>query len=204
MNLLRTKKQKERTGQSKKVFLSACIFHFAVSLICSLFFFHPIIEHAGFENIAYKWLFTGISMEYDTLARFTCVIYSFLLASLMIYCLWRAIFYFNDTWRRKSLKAKVYIICLCIIELFGILVILAIYPRTVSNAPDTAYNYVYAKEWMPMYWHGFLTNVFHCACMIVFPHPAAMSVVPFIFGCSASGWLIYEAIIRHCKYGIVY
>lgn len=173
----------------KKIFLFSCV-HFLISILLEGGFFKPIRGNAGSENIAYRFAVTGGSLPDDTLSRWLCWIYAHVFAALFIVILWIWIFGLVEIWKRKLIKRK-YLLSLFILFAAGIFAIIVVYPATIVNATDTTWNYVYAKEWLPMYWHGFLTNVIHCACMLVFPHPAAMSVIPFLFGINGICYLMY-------------
>lgn len=188
-------------GANRKL-LIVSIVHFAISVLFSLSSFHPIMDHTGYENVAYQWLSTGSSMEYDTISKVLCVLYSFLLALLIVYCIWKGIFRLWSLWKNKEIN-RFYLIIYFALVLAGLFTILALYPKTLVAPPDTAYNYVYAKAWMPMYWHGFLTNVIHCASMIVFSHPVAMSIIPYVLGISAVCHIIYKAVVQRYRLGII-
>ena len=187
----------------KKRLLLICLLHFVLAAIVSRSFFHPIIEHAGWENVAYQWASTGATMENDTAARLLCMVYSYALAFVFILLLWSALFKMRDAWISKP-KTRICIILYFLVAAIGIIIIFGLYPRTVSNPPDTAYNYVYARQFMPMFWHGFLTNVLHCACMILFPHPLAMSIVPFLLGLGSVFYILYEAVVKRYRFGVLF
>ena len=183
--------------KAKYVYL-ICFIHFLVSCIWSRFFFISIRENTGSENIAYKFKNTGITLETDSLSRALCWTYSHILAILIIAAFWNWIFFLTRSWRNSVVKRK-YIALLFVFIVTGIVLITALYPSTLTTPPDTRWNYVYAKEWLPMYWHGFLTNVVHCACLLVFPHPIAMSIIPFLFGINVIAYFTYHTVIRYAK-----
>lgn len=179
------------------LFLFPCL-HFLIASLFSASFFHPIRENAGGENIAYKFLKTGVSLPEDALSRLLCRVYAYVLAFLLIYLFWKWFFFLLDRYRNGSLE-KSGIIVLLFVIIIGFVVIAAVYPQTVADATDTTWNYVYAKEWLPIYWHGYLTNVIHCACMIIIPHPIAMSLVPFLLGVNGLWFFTYEMLVKDGK-----
>lgn len=186
----------------RKNLLFSCV-HFLVSCVLSASFFKPIRENAGSENIAYKFLRTGASLPEDALSRLLCCVYAYALAFLLIYLFWNFLFFLSDRYKNGSFK-KSGIMALLIIVIIGFIIIAAVYPQTVADATDTTWNYVYAKEWLPIYWHGYLTNVIHCASMIIIPHPVAMSLVPFLIGVNGACYFTYEMLLRDRKGGSLF
>lgn len=145
--------------------------------------------------MAYKFLKTGLLLPDDSLSRLLCCIYAHLLALLLIYIFWTWLFQLSDIWKKKMIKRS-WLAAFIALAVTGVIIIAVVYPSTIVNATDTTWNYVYAREWLPMYWHGFFTNVVHCACMIVFPHPIAMSLIPFLFGISEVCYFTYIALVK--------
>ncbi|MBR3225728.1 MAG: hypothetical protein IKF78_10465 [Atopobiaceae bacterium] len=180
-----------------------CFLHFAISTILSSLFFCPIMEHVGFENTAYKWIFSGATMEHDYFAKLSCAVCSYILAAIFIYVLWKRAFNMAAMWKFRS-DRRPYIVSFVVLALVGVIVLLGLYPSIITIPPDTTYNYVYAREFMPMYWHGFFTNVVHCACMIVFPHPLSMAIVPYLIGFFGLCHIVYKAAIEHCRRGLLW
>ena len=148
--------------------------HVVLSFISSFFFFKPIFDDTGFETIAYNGSDIIPTLQYDSFIKSVCMIYSYFFAIILIIFFWTIIFKAKDLYGKYF---KLYLILL----IFGLLILLLIYPYflTSDSTCDFTYNYVYAKEFMPMHWHGFFTNVFLCACMIFYPHPACLSCIPF-------------------------
>ena len=192
--------------KKKHVFNKVILIGYALNLIlcfiCSIFYFHPIYEHVGWENRAYKWLSSGETMEEEILGRLLCMIYSYILAMLLLYLMWYWIVRLFKLWNECKSK-RIYVLLFLILSFLGILTIIGLYPTPVSDPPDTAWNYVYAREFLPMYWHGFLTNVVHCACMIIFPHPVAMSIIPFLLGITGLCYILYQSVIKNCKHELL-
>ncbi len=173
-----------------------CAIHFLISCILSYNFFHPIKDNAGSENIAYKFYGTGLTLEDDFISRVLCWLYAHILAIIFIVLFWNWIAFLIKSWKNRIAERK-YIVILLLFVFLGILTIVTQYPTMITTPPDTTYNYVYAKEWLPMYWHGFLTNVIHCACLLVFTHPVSLSVIPFLFGINIIFYFTYYTIIKY-------
>lgn len=183
--------------KKRKVYIVSII-HFVISCIHSGAFFSPIRENVGIENVAYKWCETGVTLRNDIFSRSLCWIYSHMLAAVLIFVFWSWVFFIIHIWKAHSIK-RTYIGILLSLIIIGIFIIAAIYPATITSASDTSYNYVYAKEWLPMYWHGFFTNVVHCACILTFFHPVSMSVIPFLFGINLISYFTYHTVIKYTK-----
>lgn len=184
--------------KAEKYTYIVCIIHFVISCVCSYDTLSPLRENVGSENTAYIWFETGMTLQNDTLSRILCWVYAHILAAIIIFIFWKWFFYMIYLWKENIIKKR-YMVTLLILIASGILTILALYPVTLTSPPDTRYNYVYVKEWLPMYWHGFLTNVVHCACLFVFPHPAAMSIIPFMFGINTIFYFTYNMTIQYSK-----
>lgn len=179
-----------------------CGIHLLLSWIASYNFFYPLREHTGIENVAYKFFNTGKVLEDDTISRVLCYVYAHILSFLIILVFWNRIFFLVNSWMKYT-EERTYIKIYLLFVVIGILMILTLYPITVTIPSDTTYNYVYAREWLPMYWHGFLTNVIHCACLLIFPHPVSMSVIPYLFGISVIFYFSYHIVIKYSmKYKI--
>lgn len=173
--------------------LTLVIIHCLISLVLSNSFFTPIKDNAGSENIAYKYFATGTLLSNDTVVRPLCRIYSYGLALVFISLFWKWVFFLVKAWRTN----KKYVVCLLALILVGIITIIGLYPATITSCPDMTYNYVYAKEWLPMYWHGFLTNILHCACLLFFTHPIALSIVPWLFASNILFYFTYHTIVKY-------
>ncbi len=173
--------------------------HFLAACLASRNFFRPVRDGAGSENIAYKFLETGERLSEDVLSRTLCQVYSYVLAFLLLFVFWKTVFRLVELWKKKEIP-HVYLGVYVSLVLIGIAVIVIAYPETVVEATDTTWNYVYAKEWLPIYWHGYLTNVIHCACMILCPHPISMSVIPFLFGITEICYFMYLTIVQCTSY----
>ena len=187
-------KRKTNHG-STQIILFLSILHFMASLFWSRSFFKSIRQNCGVENVAYKWLSTGRTLAEDQIARTMCRIYSFILAFILIIIMWTFVIGVFDAWKNRKIERRYIIIYLLLIVL-GVGLIIGIYPRTIVEATDTTWNYTYAKEWLPIYWHGYLTNVIHCACMIIFPHPIAMSIIPYFWGITEMYYFTYMVFVR--------
>lgn len=155
--------------------------HILIGFLCSFFFFQGLEIEAGWENRAYAYLWSGESLREDKLSRMLCFLASYVLAIVLIWLLWKFLFYFWERLKEKKVSSILFLVVL----IAGLFLILCLYPEMFGvETTDDYMNYVYARELLPMYWHGFLTNVVYIACMIVFPHPVSIPIIQFIFGVS--------------------
>ena len=155
--------------------------HILIGFLCSIFFFQGLGIEAGWENRAYAYLWSGESLREDKLSRMLCFLASYVLAIVLIWLLWKFLFCFWERLKEKKVSSILFLVVL----IAGLFLILCLYPEMFGvETTDDYMNYVYARELLPMYWHGFLTNVVYIACMIVFPHPVSIPVIQFIFGVS--------------------
>ena len=162
----------------KKYFKIVILGHILCSLIGSFSFFGSILSNVGSENRAYAYLGIGTTLADDVLSRILCMIISSMLAILFIYLFWLLCFTLFCSIKEKNWNAYLFLVVISL----GIILILLFYPNMFGlETTDDYMNYVYAKEFLPMYWHGFFTNVVYCACMLVVPHPVMIPIVQFIF-----------------------
>lgn len=155
--------------------------HILIGFLCSFFFFQGLGIEAGWENRAYAYLWSGESLREDKLSRMLCFLASYVLAIVLIWLLWKFLFCFWERLKEKKVSSILFLVVL----IAGLFLILCLYPEMFGvETTDDYMNYVYARELLPMYWHGFLTNVVYIACMIVFPHPVSIPIIQFIFGVS--------------------
>lgn len=192
---MRANTDRARMIPYKRAVLLLVFLNYLISCYSSRQFFIPIREGAGSENFAYKYFNTGLTLPDDKISVFVCKTYAYITAFLIIMIFWNWVFYLFWNWKWGKLKLR-YVSIVLVLGISGAVMLLSAYPHTVVEATDTTWNYVYAKEFLPVYWHGFLTNVFHCACMIVLPHPAAMSLIPYILGVGEISYLAYMLFVK--------
>lgn len=155
--------------------------HILIGFLCSFFFFQGLGIEAGWENRAYAYLWSGESLREDKLSRVLCFLASYVLAVFFIWLFWKFLFCFWERLKEKKPSALLFLAVL----IAGLFLILCLYPDMFGvETTDDYMNYAYAREFLPMYWHGFLTNVVYIACMIGFPHPVSIPVIQFISGVS--------------------
>lgn len=183
-------------------FLFSALYVVASQLINNSFFV-PLIEHIGSENKAYQYPQTGLTLENDMLSKVFCRFFACVVACVFLYALCRWLLFLYQTWKSQN-QIRKYIIILAVANLLAILFLICLYPQPISLSPDTYYNYVYARAWLPMYWHGFLTNVIYCASMIIFPHPFSMTLIPCLFAINLFGYFIYCTLIKRNKHGLLW
>lgn len=184
----------------KWIILLGSILYVIAAHFISSSFFTPIKANTGSENKAYAFLETGLTLENDSLSKIFCWLFActFACTFLFAFCSWIVFLY--RTWKRDE-TVKKYILLLIAINLLGILFLICFYPLPISLSPDTYYNYIYAREWLPMYWHGFLTNVVYCACCLIIPHPFSMTLIPFLIAINLLGYFLYCGLIKNGKKG---
>ncbi len=68
--------------------------HILIGFLCSFFFFQGLGIEAGWENRAYAYLWSGESLREDKLSRMLCFLASYVLAIVLIWLLWKFLFYF--------------------------------------------------------------------------------------------------------------
>ena len=181
--------------RSKKYNCIACAVHLLFSFLYSHYFFTQVKPGAGSENVSYKFLITGDTLRNDLISRALCWGYAHVLAIFFIFLFWDWIFFVIRAYRQKIVERTYWYLYVALI-VAGLVTIFAIYPSVLTVPADTNYNYIYAKEWLPMYWHGFLTNVVQCACMFTFLHPISLSVIQFLFGINIVLYFTYVTLIK--------
>lgn len=191
------------TKSKKLIFFLFSILYVAVSQLINKSFFLPIKAHTGSENKAYRFLQTGLTLEDDFLSKVFCSLFACAAACIFIYALLYWILFLYQTWKTQAQTRK-YIVLLIVLNLLAIIFLICLYPLPISLSPDTYYNYVYARAWLPMYWHGFLTNAIYCACLLIFPHPFSMTLIPCLFAINLLGYFIYCLLIKKNKHGFLY
>lgn len=165
----------------RRVYISSLL-HILIAFFYSFFFFKGLLIDTGIENKAYSYLWSGNTLQEDKLSRIFCIFASYLLAAVFIWLFWRFLLLLGERVRKKQLNAILFLIIL----IAGCMVVLLLYPEMFGvETTDDFMNYAYAREFLPMYWHGFLTNVVYCACMIFFPHPVSIPIIQFLFGLSS-------------------
>lgn len=165
-------------------------------------FFVSVKPESGTEQAAYEYFETGKNLAEDSLSRKLVFAYSNVLAiilvSAFVYVIVRLVGKF-----KKSSAARLPIVLFVLATALVGAVVYFLYPLPISASPDTFYNYVFAKEWLPMYWHGFFTNVVYCASFLIFPHPMAMTIVPMVCAMGLIGYCLYCAVIKRTGHGIL-
>lgn len=99
------------------------------------------------------------------------------LSAVIIYFLWKVIFYFADNIKNKKylwIFAGLFVF-LCV--LFGVI----LYRSVLLRSADNYITYAYAKRLLPEYWHSAYTSYLYTACMMVFPHPISINVFQWFF-----------------------
>lgn len=168
----------------------AAVLYVFISKITSSFFY-PVCPNVGKENVAYRYAKTGSTLMEDTLSRYLCVVFSMAAAVLLLFLLFAWCYFLFRKYREEP-GLRRWILVLLAINAAGIGVALLLYPTPIYLSADTFHNYAYAKEWLPMYWHGFLTNVIYCAAFLLIPHPVSMMLVPELVAINVICYLLFR------------
>lgn len=160
----------------------------SVFLVVNIFlYYEKICTAVGKENVAYGISAFGSNLQEDILSRGLCFFYSLFLAIGIVVLSWNGIF---ALWSELKNKNKIYK-CMLLLIVIGVCVIFCLYPNMYGMETNDDYmNYVYAKEFLPMYWHAFLTNVVYCGVSIVFIHPISIPIFQYICSIVAVFYLL--------------
>lgn len=95
---------------------------------------------------------------------------------LIIMLIWRIFFIAFD--RDVSRADK------CILGLIfclGLIMGIIMYPGMFGLGYDSYTNYLFARRFLPTYWHSIYTGALYSACLMVIPHPIALFVFQWLF-----------------------
>lgn len=173
-------------SKERKLRIIIPIVHFLIATVHSASFFEKLVMDTGSENLTYD---AGrfVSLAEDTFSVWMCKGMAYVLAAVMVYFFWQYIFEHAGNVANNKRAS----ILIGVGVLIGVICVVTLYPANWAvETKDDYMNYVYAKEFLPMYWHGFVTNAVYCACLILIPHPAVISVIQLLLGCSAFVYLV--------------
>ena len=163
------------------------ILHVLFSIVGSYLWFQKLMPNVGSENVSWNYLALGNNLEQDMISRIMCMLIAGILAVLLIYVFWKAFFGLIKGLRQGNKFAFFF----AVLVFLGVGMILCLYPKMYGiETTDDYMNLVYAMEFLPMYWHGFWTNVVYCACMIFLPHPVIIPIVQFCFAAYIACYII--------------
>lgn len=94
---------------------------------------------------------------------------------LIIWVIWKAIFYVWDGNVRKN-----DIVILGTIFLIGSTIAVFLYPDSLGMEIDNYANYLMAIRFRPTYWQSIYTGALYAGSMMVLPHPIAISFVQWV------------------------
>lgn len=99
-----------------------------------------------------------------------------LFACIMIWLIWKLIFYIFDEFKTSRT-----------LWVFGALFVLGgglflgiLWPDTFAASEDNFLTYSYAIRLWPEYWHSAFSSCIYCACLMVFPHPISISLLQWL------------------------
>ncbi len=167
------------------------ILHVLFSIVGSYLWFRKLMPNVGSENVSWNYLVLGNNLKQDMISRIMCMLIAGILAVALICIFWKVFFKLIKGLRQRNK----YAFWGATILIIGVGMILCLYPKMYGvETADDYMNLVYAMEFLPMYWHGFWTNVVYCACMIFFPHPVIIPVVQFCFATYIACYIIHALI----------
>lgn len=123
----------------------------------------------------------------DTFERVLAYILAKVIAFVLIWYLWKLIFFVKD----NLTKSRTVLVSL-ILFLVGICVFAFFYPSGFLRSSDNYITYSYAKRLLPEYWHNAYSSYVYCAMLMVLPHPVAISLTQWIALVFALGYLSYR------------
>ena len=111
---------------------------------------------------------------------------------LIIWIIWKAIFYVLDGNVRKN-----DIVILGTILLMGSTIAVLLYPNSLGMEIDNYANYLMAMRFRPTYWQSIYTGALYAGSMMVLPHPIAISLIQWLLFWKTISY-IYLKIRRFC------
>ncbi|MBR4607890.1 MAG: hypothetical protein IKO41_16910 [Lachnospiraceae bacterium] len=107
-----------------------------------------------------------------------------LFAALIIWGSWKLFFYVL-----RNLRKKFSIRLFAIFFAVGAFVILLLWPNGFTHSIDNYVTFTYAIRLYPEYWHSAYTSILFTACMMVIPHPFAISFFQWLAFSFVLGYL---------------
>ena len=116
------------------------------------------------------------SLRYsDLFERIMGYALSKLFAAIIIFLIWKLIFYVIDNWKQsRMIRAFTWFFFL------GLLCLILYCPDGFIRSADNYVTYSYAIRFFPEYWHNAYSSIMFCACLMTAPHPFAISVIQWL------------------------
>ncbi|MBQ1850665.1 MAG: hypothetical protein II139_09890, partial [Lachnospiraceae bacterium] len=107
-----------------------------------------------------------------------------LFAAIIIWATWKLIFIVL-----RKFKTDRTVRLFTILFFVGLLLRIFLWPNGFIHSYDNYVTYSYAIHLYPEYWHSAYTSVVYCACIMVLPHPIAVSLFQWLFFVVDLGYL---------------
>ncbi len=115
------------------------------------------------------------------------------LAGVFIFLGWRLFFYVLRKWKEEK-WIQVFFIAYAI----GGVILLLLWPNTFVRSIDNYMTYTYAIRLYPEYWHSAYTSVVYAACIMILPHPFAISMALWTLFVFDLGYVYHRLQKRDC------
>lgn len=157
------------------------LFHFLLSFLYERTFLLFHLDQDIVPSLPrVTWISTGLE-------RAVAYILSKAIALLLIWCLWKVLFFVIDHFRESK-----YVKCWVVFFGVGLILGICIFPTSFVRSPDNYITYSYAIRLLPEYWHNAYSGYVYCAMMMVFPHPIAISLLQWTLFAIAIGYMVYR------------
>ena len=121
----------------------------------TFFYEWTILELHPSENVV---MAVAKSTRYsDTFERIMAYLISKLLAAVLIFFVWKLIFYVIHAWREDRALRR-----FCILFFVGVVVLFLLWPGTFYRSVDNYITYSYATALYPEYWHNAYSGFVRC------------------------------------------
>ncbi|MBQ3906462.1 MAG: hypothetical protein II743_06790 [Lachnospiraceae bacterium] len=120
----------------------------------------------------------------DAFERIMAYGLSKLFAAIIIWATWKLIFIVL-----RKFKTDRTVRLFTILFFVGLLLRIFLWPNGFIHSYDNYVTYSYAIHLYPEYWHSAYTSVVYCACIMVLPHPIAVSLFQWLFFVVDLGYL---------------
>lgn len=154
------------------------IFHFIASFLFERITLIPSRASEVFFSVP---LSDRFSVKFEQVMTYSI---SKVLAAVIIFFLWKLVFWFLDKESDKETRI-----------VFGILLVISVaatillWPGVFEAGGDNCIPFSYAIRLMPEYWHGIYLSCLYTASMMVFPHAIAINVLQTILFVAVLGYI---------------
>ncbi len=139
----------------------------------TFFYEWTILELHPSENVV---MAVAKSTRYsDTFERIMAYLISKLLAAVLIFFVWKLIFYVIHAWREDRALRR-----FCILFFVGVVVLFLLWPGTFYRSVDNYITYSYATALYPEYWHNAYSGFVYAACLMTIPHPFSICLFQWL------------------------